>query len=70
VKKELVYSGDTMNTTARIRSMCNDLNESYILSEDFMKDFDQPHGYEVNEIGTIELKGRTEPVRLFALKFE
>jgi adenylate cyclase len=70
VKKELVYSGDTMNTTARIRSMCNDLNESYILSEDFMKDFEKPHGYEINEIGTMELKGRTEPVRLFALKFE
>jgi len=70
VKKELVYSGDTMNTAARIRSMCNDLNESYILSEDFMKDFEQPRGYEVNEIGTMELKGRTEPVRLFALKFE
>ncbi|MFL5810381.1 MAG: adenylate/guanylate cyclase domain-containing protein, partial [Flavisolibacter sp.] len=39
IKRELIYSGDTMNTTARIRSMCNELNESFILSEDFMKDF-------------------------------
>lgn len=70
VKRELVYSGDTMNTAARIRSMCNELNESYILSEDFMKDFSPPKGYEIGEIGTMDLKGRTEPVRLYSLKFE
>lgn len=70
IKRELVYSGDTMNTTARIRSMCNDLNESYILSEDFMFDFHQPHGYEITKIGTMELKGRSEPIKLFAVKFD
>jgi adenylate cyclase len=70
IKKELIYSGDTMNTTARIRSMCNELNESYMVSEDFMSNFEQPHGYQIDKIGTMELKGRTEPIKLFALKFE
>ena len=70
IKKELIYSGDTMNTTARIRSMCNDLNQSYILSDDFMIDFHPPHGYEIDKIGTMELKGRTEPVNLFSLNFD
>lgn len=70
IKKELIYSGDTMNTAARIRSMCNDLNEPYILSEDFMFDFHTPHGYQIDKIGTMELKGRVEPVKLFALKFD
>ena len=70
IKKELIYSGDTMNTTARIRSTCNDLNQSYMLSEDFMNDFNQPHGYQIDKIGAIELKGRTEPVKLYSLKFE
>lgn len=70
IKRELIYSGDTMNTTARIRSMCNELNESFMLSEDFMVDFDQLHGYQIEKIGTMELKGRTEPVKLFSLKFE
>lgn len=68
IKKELIYSGDTMNTTARIRSMCNELNESFILSEDFMKEC-QPSGYTISEIGKIELKGRTEAVKLYSLKF-
>jgi hypothetical protein len=50
--------------------MCNDLNESFILSEDFMFDFHQPHGYQIDKIGTMELKGRAEPVKLFSLKFD
>lgn len=70
IKKELVYSGDTMNTAARIRSMCNELNESFILSEDFVHDFHQPFGYTISEIGKIELKGRMEPVKLYSLNFE
>src|SRR6478672_1350610 len=70
IKKELVYCGDTMNTTARITSKCNELNELFILSEDFMHDFATPHGYSIKPIGEIELKGRSEPAKLFALKLE
>jgi adenylate cyclase len=70
IKRELVYSGDTMNTTARIRSMCNELNESFILSEDFMENFATPHGYTIEKIGKMELKGRSEPTKLFALRLE
>lgn len=70
VKRDLIYCGDTLNTAARIRSMCNELNESFILSGDFMEDFHQPFGYDINEIGNLELKGRAEPVKLFSLKFD
>ena len=70
IKKDLIYCGDTMNTTARIRSMCNELDEPYILSEDFMSGFHQPHGYDIDKIGTMELKGRSEPIQLFSLKLE
>ncbi len=50
--------------------MCHELNELFVLSEDFMHDFHQPHGYEINEIGKMELKGRHEPAKLYSLKFE
>jgi adenylate cyclase len=70
IKRELIYCGDTMNTTARIRSMCNELNESFILSEDFMKDFEPPSNYEISKIGSTELKGKDEPIKLFSLKFD
>ena len=70
IKKDLLYCGDTVNTTARIRSMCNELDESFVLSEDFMKDFNPPSSYSIEKIGTMELKGRTEPVKLFSFKFD
>jgi adenylate cyclase len=59
-----------MNTTARIRSMCNELNEPFILSEDFMQNFEVPVNYQVEKIGTIELKGKSEPTKLYSLRFE
>lgn len=70
IKKELIYSGDTVNTTARIRSMCHELNEHFILSEDFMHDFYEPHGYVIEEIGMMDLKGRLEPIKLYSMKFD
>jgi adenylate cyclase len=70
IKKDLIFCGDTMNTAARIRSMCNELNESFILSQDFMADFATPHGYSITQIGTLELKGKLEPMQLFSLKLE
>jgi adenylate cyclase len=70
IKRVLIYCGDTLNTAARIRSMCHELNEHYILSDDFMQDFYQPHGYDINPIGEIELKGRLEPTKLYSMTFE
>ncbi len=70
IKRELIYSGDTLNTTARLCSMCHEMDSSYLLSEDFMNDFHQPHGYDIAKIGEIELKGRQQPVIIFSMKFE
>jgi len=70
VKKDLVYSGDTLNTTARIRSKCHELEESFVVSEGFLHEFSTPFAYKVNEIGEMELKGRTEKEKLFSIIFE
>lgn len=70
IKRELIYSGDTVNTTARIRGICHDVNEHFVLSGDFMKEFQTPHGYKIKAIGRIELKGRNEPVKLYRMSFE
>lgn len=70
VKKDLVYSGDTLNTTARIRSKCHELNQQFVLSGDFLHDFHTPHSYQISEIGEMEFKGRLEKEKLYALIFE
>jgi adenylate cyclase len=70
IKKDLVYSGDTLNTTARIRGKCHDLNHPFVLSGDFMDDFHTPHSFQIAEIGEMELKGREEKEKLYSLSFE
>jgi len=57
IKKDLVMSGDTMNTTARIRTACNELLERIQLKD-----------WQVEALGPIELKGKNASVELFALK--
>ncbi len=68
IKKDLAMSGDIMNTAARIRSVCADFNEKFIVSKEFydkttLKDF------QVKDLGTVDLKGKAASMQLFALKF-
>ena len=70
IKKDLIYSGDTLNTAARLRGKCHEFGQSFIVSGGFMNNFHQPLSYTITEIGTIELKGRLEKEKLYALNFD
>jgi adenylate cyclase len=70
IKKDLTYSGDTLNTAARIRSKCHELSEAFVVSGGFLESFSTPFSYQVNEIGEMELKGRKEKEKLYSLNFE
>lgn len=67
IKKDLAMSGDTMNTTARIRSACSELNQKFIVSKDFLDAIDLKK-WQVESLGPIDLKGKATSVELFALK--
>src|SRR6186713_2721928 len=54
IKKDLAFSGDTLNTTARIRSKCHELKHLFIVSIDFLTDFDVPAKYHIDELGEME----------------
>lgn len=70
IKKDLVYSGDTLNTAARIRSKCHELNETFVVSGDYLQEFSTPYAYQLHEIGEMELKGREEKEKLYSVSFE
>ena len=67
IKKDLAMSGDTMNTTARIRSACSELNQKFIVSKDFMDGADLKE-WQSESLGVVDLKGKASGVELFALK--
>lgn len=66
-KKDLAMSGDTMNTTARIRSVCSELNHKFIVSKDVIDTLDLKD-WQSESLGIIELKGKKSGIELFALK--
>ena len=67
IKKDLAMSGDTMNTTARIRSYCSDMDQKYLASKDFVDRADLDPS-QVDDLGAVELKGKTKDIDLYALK--
>jgi adenylate cyclase len=67
IKKDLAMSGDTMNTTARIRSACTELNHHFIVSKTFVENIDLKK-WQTESLGMVELKGKENSLELFSLK--
>ena len=69
IKRDLVHTGDVVNTTARIQEKCNELNVKIILSEELLvKLILIPAQLKVVELGIHELRGKKEKVNLFTLE--
>ena len=67
LKRDLVMSGDTMNTAARMRTACNELNQKFIVSKEFLS-LVRLKSYQAESLGPIDLKGKNSSVELYALK--
>jgi adenylate cyclase len=66
-KKDLVMSGDTINTAARIRSACTELNQKFLVSKEIF-DLLEMKDWQSESLGMVDLKGKNESIELFALK--
>lgn len=60
-------SGDTMNTTARIRSACNELNQKFIVSAEFIQQSGL-EDFQSESLGKVDLKGKATEIELYSLK--
>ncbi len=67
VKKDLVMSGDAINTAARIRTACTETNHKYLVSKDIVELVGM-ETWQVEPLGPIDLKGKNQVLELFALK--
>jgi adenylate cyclase len=66
IKKLITYTGDVMNTTARIQSICNRYGEKLIISEDLLQRLDQKR-LMTRHLGEVILKGKMQPVGIVAI---
>jgi adenylate cyclase len=68
IKREIVYSGDTLNTASRIQSLCNSFDEKLLISKEVLNRIKNRDKYFVGEIGEHELRGRKAKIYLFAIR--
>lgn len=70
VKKERIYSGDVVNTAAHIQNQCNAHGVDNLISQDLINVLRLPKSYPLREIGSTELKGKRQAIRLWTLVHE
>lgn len=67
LRKEIIFTGDVLNTTARIQGLCNDVGVDLLVSGALLAHMGPLPGYTVREIGARELKGKNQKVDLFTV---
>jgi adenylate cyclase len=69
IKKDIVFSGDVMNTAARIQAVCNKFRVKILFSRYLLDQLSlPPHSFTPKRMGIIELKGKRAKVELYTLE--
>jgi adenylate cyclase len=66
IKRDITYSGDVLNTTSRIMSMCKEFKAEIISSADLIAKLGLGN-YSVRPLGSIKLRGKGQELLLSAL---
>jgi len=67
IKKDIIFTGDVLNTTARIQGLCNLYEVDILISGDLTRKLDLPAQFQVRSLGENGLKGRAEKIELFTI---
>lgn len=68
IKKDITFTGDVLNTTARIQALCNSYGVDLILSESILTQLSSSLQARFKSLGKVELRGKNNTIELFALK--
>lgn len=67
LKKEIIFTGDVLNTTARIQGLCNAYNVDVLISEELIKEVKPDGNFQIKPKGIAELKGKEQKMELFTI---
>ena len=70
IKKEIAYHGDTINTAARIQSVCNKYSKNLIASKALVDTLDFDNGISASHIGSEQFKGKSNSVEIYYIEKE
>ncbi len=64
IKRDITYSGDVLNTTSRILTLCKKFNAEILTSADLIAELNLSKQYEARPLGSIKLRGKEKEVVL------
>ncbi|MCB0560546.1 MAG: adenylate/guanylate cyclase domain-containing protein [Lewinellaceae bacterium] len=67
LKKEIIFTGDVLNATARIQGLCNQYKVDLLISDDLIKELDLNAEFQIKSLGENELRGKTENLELYTI---
>lgn len=68
IKRDITYSGDVLNTAARIQSKCNELGVFILASRDLTNLLGPLDKFETKSLGYISLRGKEEELELCTIE--
>ncbi|MEM6802452.1 MAG: adenylate/guanylate cyclase domain-containing protein [Bacteroidota bacterium] len=67
IKKDIIFTGDVLNATARIQGLCNHYQTDLLISGELKEALSLGDEYQVNDLGEAELRGRNEKMKIYSL---
>lgn len=67
-KRQIVFLGDTVNTTARLEQVARELDQEAVISHSLLTRMRLPHGLQAEALGRRHLRGKDLEVELHGLR--
>lgn len=68
IKRDIAYHGDTLNTAARLQSLCNDYDRKLLTSEYLLRCIGAQDSFIMERLGMIQLKGKAAPTGVVSVE--
>ncbi len=65
LKKEVIYTGDVLNTTARAQGLCSQYEADLIITDDLLQSLSERDSFSWCLIGDLPLRGKSQSVKLY-----
>ena len=67
IKRDIIFTGDVLNSAARIQGLCNTYQSDLLVSADLLEAMDLPPDVKFQSVGSVALRGRDEEMKVLAL---
>ena len=67
LKKEIVFTGDVLNTSARLQGLCKTYKKELLISRALYSEIKEYDTFEFHDLGKVEVEGKREAVGVVAV---